>query len=244
MTVHSFNYYSDNYHLVLDQTFHCLFLEAFSGLHYRMQTKWNSTKSHINCWLEECEQTLTAGQTEAKHLIENPSYSVCMSRCCRENGEKNIWHKRLFVNNLQGRTEHVRPTKTIQLQALRLPFSARAWSNPCFVLIGLRYRHQGENGSQDTQSCFSKMNKAVREVCSLGGNDEEIKKMMEEGRWLSASCGLRIIQQKHTEEEMHQRSFKTQGGARICFNRESHDKGVTAMMWQWRIISLKSLTVC
>lgn len=47
------------------------------------------------------------------------------------------------------------------------------------------------------------MNKAVREVCSLGRRDGEIKEMMEEGRWLSASCGLRIIQQKHSEEGLH-----------------------------------------
>lgn len=131
-------------------------------------------KSHINCWLEECEQTLTAGQTEAQHLIENLSYSVCMSSCCREKWEakekktKNIWHERLLVNNLQGHTEHVRPTKTIQLQAPRLPFSARARSNPRFVLIGRCYRHQGENGSQDTHRASLKKNKAVREVCSLG----------------------------------------------------------------------------
>ncbi len=54
------------------------------------------------------------------------------------------------------------------------------------------------------------MNKAVREVCSLGRRDGEIKETMEEGRWLSASCGLRIIQRKHTEEGMQQRQFKTQ----------------------------------
>lgn len=49
--------------------------------------------------------------------------------------------------------------------------------------------------------CFylSKMNKAVREARILGCRDEEIKEMMEEGRWPSASCRLRIIQQKHSE---------------------------------------------
>ncbi len=108
-------------------------------------------KSHINCWLEECEQTLAAGHTEAEHLIEKPLLFCLHVKLLQGKWEKkNIWHERLLVNNLQGHTEHVRPTKTIQLQALRLPFSARAWSNPCFVLIGRCYRHQGENGSQDT----------------------------------------------------------------------------------------------
>lgn len=49
------------------------------------------------------------------------------------------------------------------------------------------------------------MNKAVREARILGCRDEEIKEMMEEGRWPSASCRLRIIQQKHSEGGGHSR---------------------------------------
>lgn len=107
-------------------------------------------KSHINCWLKECEQTFTArhrGWTfNKKTLLFCLHVKLLEGKC----GEKNIWHERLLVNNLQGHTEHVRPTKTTQLQALRLPLCARAWSNPCFVLIGPCYKHQGETSSQDT----------------------------------------------------------------------------------------------
>lgn len=54
-----------------------------------------------------------------------------MLSCCGDNGrekkKKKNWHEKLLVNNLQGQTEHVQPTKTIQLQAPRLLLSARAW---------------------------------------------------------------------------------------------------------------------
>lgn len=51
-----------------------------------------------------------------------------MLSCCGDNGRgKKNWHEKLLVNNLQGQTEHVQPTKTIQLQAPRLLLSARAW---------------------------------------------------------------------------------------------------------------------
>lgn len=51
-----------------------------------------------------------------------------MLSCCGDNGRgKKNWHEKLLVNNLHGQTEHVQPTKTIQLQAPRLRLSARAW---------------------------------------------------------------------------------------------------------------------
>lgn len=66
--------------------------------------------------------------------------------------------------------------------------SARARSNPCFVLIGHCSRHQGGNGSQRHPSRFSRMNKAVRggKSAALEAQDGEIKEMMEVGRWQSA----------------------------------------------------------
>jgi len=116
----------------------------FSGSHYRTQTKW---KNHINCRLEKCKQTLAAGHAEAEHLIVKPLLFCLQVAAGKVEGKKrekrNTWHERLLVNNLQGHTEHVRPTKTIQLRALRLPSSARAWPNPCFVLIGRCCGHQG-----------------------------------------------------------------------------------------------------
>lgn len=51
------------------------------------------------------------------------------------------------------------------------------------------------------------MNKAVK-VYILGKSNGGIKEATEKDRWLSASHGLRIIQQKH-KEGMHQTPFKT-----------------------------------
>lgn len=173
MAVHSHNYYSDNFHLVLDQTFHCLSLEAFSGLHYRMQTKWNATEKPHQL-LVRGMRTDTRSWTHWSRTFnrKTPFILFACQAAAGEMGKKNIWHERLLVNNLQGHTEHVRPTKTIQLQAPRLPFSARAWSNPCFVLIGRRYRHQGENGSQDTHRASLKWIKLLGKSVVLEGGME------------------------------------------------------------------------
>lgn len=161
MTVHSHNYYSDNFHLVLHQTFHCLSLEAFSGLHYRTQTKLNSIKKPhqllVRGMRPDTHSWTHWGQTFNKK--RKPLLFCLHVKLLQGNlGEKNIWHKRLLVNNIQGHIEHVRPTKTTQLQALWLPFTAGAWSNPCFVLIGRSYRHQGESGSQDTLWASTSLN--------------------------------------------------------------------------------------
>lgn len=85
------------------------------------------------------------------------------------------------------------------------------------------------------------MNKAFREVCSLGRRAGKIKEMMEEGRWLSASCGLRIIQQKHTEETVKDSS---QVERESVVAGEALIRRLTAMMLQWWIICLGSLIEC
>lgn len=53
---------------------------------------------------------------------------------------------------------------------------------------------------------LSKMNKAVQEVYTFERRDVTIKEMMGEGRWQSASCGLKTIQPKQTEEEIQRDS--------------------------------------
>lgn len=142
------------------------------GVRYKMQIKSSRTKKPHQLWVKGADTQLDAVSLCIKR--EKPSYSVCMSSCCRGNEEKknNIWHDRRLVNNLQGHTEHVQPSKTTPLQALRLHFSARAWPEPCFVLLGLCYRHQGEDGSQDTRRAAQKWIKLLGKSAVLEGRME------------------------------------------------------------------------
>lgn len=96
-------------------------------------------RSHINWWFEGNGTTVTAGRAEPEHLTGR-LLLFCFHVKLLQGKLERLWHKRLLVNNFLGHTEHVWPTKTIQLRVLRLPFCARACSIPALFLYRHRYR--------------------------------------------------------------------------------------------------------
>lgn len=92
-------------------------------------------------------------------------------------------------------TEHERPTKTILLQALRLlprPGQSRLCSHG-----GIK-----GSGSPGNLASLSRQKKKVRGMeVIFERRGEEIKNIMDKGRWQSASRGPRIIPQRSAERE-------------------------------------------
>lgn len=133
MTIHSNSYYTLTISIwPLIKQF-IVYLRNFHRVTLKDAYQVNSTEKPHQVLIRGI-RTVTAGHAEAEDLIELPLFCFHIKLLQGIWKKKKIWHERLLVNNLQCHTEHVRPTKTIQLQAPRLPFSATAWSSPCFVL--------------------------------------------------------------------------------------------------------------
>lgn len=141
--------------------------KKFSCSHQKTQTLWNCPKKPHHLLVKNRLLWLNMPSL----YIKRPSL-LCLHVSLLQGKKKKYWHEWLSVNNLQGHTEHVRPTKTIPLQALRLQFSARAWPGPCFVLIGQCCRHQGKNSSQDTQHAPLKWIKLLGKSWKEGRGDK------------------------------------------------------------------------
>lgn len=124
-----------------------------------------------------------------------PTCCMCSSSWCRgggNHGEK-ATGTRGFKSIIFGLcTEHERPTKTILLQALRLlprPGQARLCS------------HQRQRQPRQPIEPFQTEKKGARDGGNLWRRGEEIKNIMDKGRWQSASRGPRIIPQRSAERE-------------------------------------------